>query len=67
MIASCSYLEEKFQECSHTVDLATSVETSGVDLRTSTEQFGAKGKARRKKCDLRLILPVGIASFRRNT
>ena len=33
--------------------LATSVETSGVDLRTRTKQLGAKGKTRRKKCDVK--------------
>ena len=38
------------------VVLATNVETFGVDLRTRTKQLGAKEKARRKKCDVRLSL-----------
>ena len=40
MIASCSYLDEKFQECSKRegVGLATSVATRGVDLKTRTMQ-----------------------------
>ena len=55
VIASCSYLEEKFQECSKREEagLATSVETLGVDLRRRTVQPGAKEKARRQKCDLK--------------
>ena len=55
MIASCSCLEEKFQECSKTegVGLATSLETLEVDLRTRTKQLGATEKARRKTCDVR--------------
>ena len=35
---------------------ATSVETPGVHLRTRTKQLGAKEKARRKKCDVRLSI-----------
>ena len=47
-IASCGYLEEKFQECSKRgVGFVTSVE------KTRTKQLGAKEKARRKKCDVR--------------
>ena len=34
--------------------LASSVETLGVGLRSRAKQFGAKEKARRKKCDVRL-------------
>ena len=48
VIASCSYLEEKFQKCR----LAIRVETLGVDLRTRTKQLGAKEKARRNTCDV---------------
>ena len=55
-ITSCKYLEDRFQDCSKKggVVLATSVETLGVDLRTRTKQLGAKEKARRQKCDVRL-------------
>ena len=35
------------------VTLADSVETLGVDLRTSVKRLGAKEKARRKKCNVR--------------
>ena len=48
VIASSSYLEEKFQKCR----LAIRVETLGVDLRTRTKQLGAKEKARRNTCDV---------------
>ena len=35
VVAPCSYLKEKFQECSRRgVGLATSVDTLRVDLRT---------------------------------
>ena len=33
-------------------NIATSVETLGVDSRTRTKQLGAKEKARKKKCDV---------------
>ena len=36
--------------------MATSVETFGVDLRTRTEQLGAKEKARGTKCERRCSL-----------
>ena len=56
-LASCSFLDEKFQECSKKeVALDTSVETLAVDLRTRTRQLGAKEKARRKKCDVKFSL-----------
>ena len=43
VLASCSYLEEKFQECSNKegARLVTSVETLGVDLRARTKQLEA--------------------------
>ena len=49
VIASCSCLEGKLQECSKRKDacLTKSVETLGVGLRTTAEQLGAKEKARR--------------------
>ena len=36
--------------------LATSVETQGVDLRTTTNQLWVKEKTGRKKCDVRFSL-----------
>ena len=46
VIAPCSNLEEKFQECSKSEGeiLATIVETLGVDLWTPTKQLAAKEK-----------------------
>ena len=38
------------------VTLADSVEPLGVDLRTRENSFGAKEKARRKKCKVRFSL-----------
>ena len=38
------------------VTLADSVETLGVDLRTRVKRFGAKEKARRKKCKVRFSI-----------
>ena len=68
VITSCQYLEERFQECSKKgVALATSVETLGVDLRTSTKQLVAKEKARKKKCDVRLSLMRKSRAFRKIT
>ena len=48
VIASCSNFEEKFQECSKREGMcvATSVETQGLDLRTTTQQSGAKEEVR---------------------
>ena len=55
VIATCSSLEEMFQECSKKrgVGLATCVETCGVDSRTTTKQLATKEKARRRACDVR--------------
>ena len=51
VIASCGYLEEIFKECSKKagVELATSVETLGVELRTRTRQLGAKTEGEEEK------------------
>ena len=38
------------------VALADSVKTLGVDLRTRVRRFGAKEKARRKKCKFRFTI-----------
>ena len=50
VFASCRDLEERFQECSEQEGavMATSVETSGLDLCSRTEQLGATEMARRK-------------------
>ena len=52
VVTSCSYLEEKFLDCSKRegVGLATSVGTSGVDLRSAIKQVSAneKEKVRRE-------------------
>ena len=46
--------------------LATSVETSGVNLRTRTKQSGTKEQARRKKCDVRFSIASGNRVFEKN-
>ena len=58
MIASCRFLEEELRQCSKEegVTMADRVATLGVDLRTQTKQLEAKGKTRRKKCDVRFSL-----------
>ena len=67
MITSRECLEEKFLECTRKgVDLATSVETLGVDLRLRTKQLGAKEKAMRKKCDVRFSLIRENRIFQKN-
>ena len=48
--------EEVSEMQPETRSLATSVKTLRVDFRRRTKQFGAKEKARRKKCDLRFSL-----------
>ena len=67
MIASCSCLEEKVQECStEEWTLRRSVETLGVDLRRRTVQPGAKEKARRQKCDLKFSFARRNCVFEKN-
>ena len=67
MIASCRYLEEKFQECSKRgVGFATNVETSGVNVRTRTKQSGANEKAKRKKCDVSFSFVTRNFVFQKN-
>ena len=48
VVASCIYLEGKFQECSkrEEVGLATSVETEGVDLSTRTRSIWEQRRRR---------------------
>ena len=57
MIASCGFLKNELSQFSKEegVTLADSVETLGVDLRTRVKRLGAKEKARRKKCKVRLM------------
>ena len=67
MIASCGFLEnEQSQFRKEGVTLAGSVETLGVDLRTRVKSFGAKEKARRKKCKARFSLIKRKNPFQKN-
>ena len=68
VVASCSYLEEEFQECSNRegVGLADSVDMSGVDLSMRKKQLGAKEKARRRICDLRFYIARRNRVFQTN-
>ena len=42
------------------------METSGVDLRTRTQQLGAKEMARTNKCDVRFSFAVRYRVFQKN-
>ena len=68
MIASCGLLENELSQCSKEegVILADSVETLGVDWGTRVKSFGAKEKARRKKCKVRFSLIKKIKAFQKN-
>ena len=46
--------------------MAGSVETLGVDLRTKVKRLGAKEKARRKNCNVRLPLTKKNKAFQKN-
>ena len=46
--------------------LADSVETLGVDLRNRVKKLGAKEKARRKKCKVRLSLIKKNEAFQKS-
>ena len=48
------------------VTMADSVETLGVDLRTSVKRLGAKGRARRKKCKVRFSRKKKNKVFQKN-
>ena len=67
MIASCGFLEEDLRQFSREegVTLADSVGTLGVDLRTRVNRLGAKEKARRKKCNVRLSIRKKHKAFRK--
>ena len=58
MIASCGFLKNELRQFrgEEGETMADSVETLGVDLRTRVKRLGAKDKARRKKCKVRLSL-----------
>ena len=45
------------------MDLATSVETLGIDPRTKTAQLGAKEETRRTTCDVRFSFARKVSSF----
>ena len=68
MIASCGFLEDDLRQCSKEegVTMADSVETHGVDLRTSVGRFGANGKAREKKCKVRFSIIKKNKAFQKN-
>ena len=56
------------QDCSRKEGsaLETTVETLGADLGTRTKQLGAKEKARRMQCDVRLSLIRNDQIFQKN-
>ena len=68
MIASCGFLEDELRQCSKEdgVTLADSVGTLGVDLRTRVKNLGAKERARRKKCKVRLSLLKKNKAYQNN-
>ena len=68
MIASCGFLEDDLRQCSKEegVTMADSVETHGVDLRTSVGRLGANGKAREKKCKVRFSIIKKNKAFQKN-
>ena len=68
MIASCGFLENEPSQFSteEGVTLAESVETHGVDLRTRVKRLGAKGKARRKKCKVRISIIKKNKAFQKS-
>ena len=57
MIASCGFLEDELRQCSKEegVTLGRQCGNAGVDLRTRVKKLGAKEKARRKKCKVRVL------------
>ena len=68
VIASRSYVEEKFHECSKRegVGLATRGETLRVDMRRRTKELGAKEKSSRMKCDVRFSFATRNRAFRKS-
>ena len=68
MTASCGFLEDELRRCSKEegVTMADSMETLGVDLRTRVKRFGAKEKAKRKKCKVRFSLIKKNEAFQKS-
>ena len=58
MIASCGFLEDGLRQSrkEEGVTMADSVDTLGVDLRSRVKSLGAKEKASRKKCKVRISI-----------
>ena len=57
MVASCGFLDDELRQCSNEggVTMAESVESLGVDLRTSVKRLGVTEKSE-KKCKVRFSL-----------
>ena len=57
MVASCGFLDNELRQCSNEggVTMAESVESLGVDLRTSVKRLGVTEKSE-KKCKVRFSL-----------
>ena len=68
IIASCGFLENELRQFSKEegITLVDSVETLGVDLRTSVKRLGAKEKARRKKCNVGFSIIKKNLTFQKN-
>ena len=68
MIASGGFLENELRQFSREegVTWADSVETLGVDLKTRVNKLGAKEKARRKKCNVRVSIIKKNEAFPKN-
>ena len=64
----CGFLENEVSQLSKEegVTLAESMETLRVDLRTRVRRLGAKEKARRKKCKLRLSIIKKNEAFQKS-
>ena len=62
------FLENELSQVSEEegVTLADSVETLAVDLRTSVKNLGAKEKARRRKCKVRMSVIKKNKAFQKN-
>ena len=68
MIASCGFQENELSQFSKEegVTLAGSVETLGVDLRTSIKKLEAKENGRRRKCKVRFSIIKKNKAFQKN-
>ena len=64
---SCKFLEGNFKKYSEEgVGLVDSVETLVMDPRTRTKKLGAKEKARRRTCDVKVASAKKNHSFKKN-